>query len=71
VVAGVGNALTPGTEGAYAGRVLGTYLHGPVLVLNPALADFLLEGVVASLSPIDDALALRARAHRLASQHAH
>ena len=70
VVAGVGNALTPGTEGAYSGRVLGTYLHGPVLVLNPALADFLLEGVVASLPPIDDALALRARAQRLASPHA-
>ena len=31
-----------GTEGSYAGRVLGTYLHGPALVRNPNLADLLL-----------------------------
>ena len=34
-----------GTEGAWAGRVLGTYLHGPALVRNPALADLLLTWV--------------------------
>ena len=37
---GTGNG--DGTEGAYAGRVLGTYLHGPALVRNPGLADLLL-----------------------------
>ncbi|HEX3946752.1 MAG TPA: hypothetical protein VHW47_03565, partial [Acidimicrobiales bacterium] len=26
----------------WAGRVVGTYLHGPVLARNPALADLLL-----------------------------
>jgi CobQ-like glutamine amidotransferase family enzyme len=40
VVAGIGNG--DGTEGAYAGRILGTYLHGPALVRNPAVADLLL-----------------------------
>ena len=30
VVTGVGNG--DGTEGAYSGRVVGTYLHGPALV---------------------------------------
>ncbi|HVV12260.1 glutamine amidotransferase [Amycolatopsis sp.] len=30
------------TEGACTGRVLATYLHGPVLARNPALADLLL-----------------------------
>jgi hypothetical protein len=40
VAAGIGNG--DGTEGAYAGQVLGTYLHGPALVRNPALADLLL-----------------------------
>lgn len=29
-------------EGAVTGRVVGTYLHGPVLARNPALADLLL-----------------------------
>src|ERR1700756_4263306 len=43
VVTGVGNG--DGTEGAYAGKVLGTYLHGPALVRNPGLADMLLGWV--------------------------
>ena len=33
----------PGAEGAVQGRVLATYLHGPVLARNPALADLLLS----------------------------
>ena len=41
---GTGNG--DGTEGAYAGRVLGTYLHGPALVRNPGLADLLLSWAV-------------------------
>lgn len=54
VVAGIGNDGT-GTEGAWAGRVIGTYLHGPVLARNPGLADALLvmaTGV--TLAPLDD-----------------
>lgn len=53
VRAGVGNK--DGTfEGAVAGRVWGTYLHGPVLARNPKLADLLLSWVVGPLAPIDD-----------------
>jgi CobQ-like glutamine amidotransferase family enzyme len=48
---GVGNG--DGTEGAYAGRVLGTYLHGPALVRNPGLADLLLSWAVGPLPPLD------------------
>lgn len=33
-------------EGARQGRVIGTYLHGPVLVRNPRLADWLLATAV-------------------------
>jgi lipid II isoglutaminyl synthase (glutamine-hydrolysing) len=50
VLTGVGNG--DGTEGAWAGRVLGTYLHGPVLVRNPALADLLLTWVAGGLPPL-------------------
>ena len=32
----------PALDGAVSGRVLGTYLHGPVLARNPELADLLL-----------------------------
>jgi CobQ-like glutamine amidotransferase family enzyme len=50
VRAGVGNG--DGTEGVWAGRVLGTYLHGPALVRNPALADLLLTWVAGRLPPL-------------------
>jgi CobQ-like glutamine amidotransferase family enzyme len=50
VLSGVGNG--DGTEGAWAGRVLGTYLHGPALVRNPALADLLLTWAAGRLPPL-------------------
>jgi lipid II isoglutaminyl synthase (glutamine-hydrolysing) len=50
VTLGVGNG--DGTEGAYAGNVLGTYLHGPVLARNPGLADLLLSWVVGPLEQL-------------------
>jgi lipid II isoglutaminyl synthase (glutamine-hydrolysing) len=49
---GVGNG--DGTEGALGGRVIGTYLHGPVLARNPALADLILSWFVPDLEPLDD-----------------
>jgi len=42
------------TDGAVHGRVVGTYLHGPVLARNPLLADRLLEWVVGPLAPLED-----------------
>ncbi len=56
VAAGVGNGWGDGSEGAWAGRVVGTYLHGPVLARNPALADLLLRWAlgVDELPPLDD-----------------
>jgi CobQ-like glutamine amidotransferase family enzyme len=71
VLTGVGNG--DGTEGAYCGRVVGTYLHGPALVRNPGLADLLLGWVAGPLSPIDprqEELVLKLRGDRLASQGA-
>lgn len=62
VVAGVGNgsvgvtANGSHTEGAVAAdgtRVLGTYLHGPALARNPALADLLLGWAVGDLPELD------------------
>jgi CobQ-like glutamine amidotransferase family enzyme len=65
VVAGVGNG--DGTEGVVdrradgsstRGRVLATYLHGPGLARNPALADRLLGWVLGvepdRLDPLDE-----------------
>jgi CobQ-like glutamine amidotransferase family enzyme len=68
VSVGVGNG--DGTEGAYAGRVLGTYLHGPALVRNPGLADLLLTWSLGPLPPLDPAaeeLTARFRGQRLAA----
>ena len=67
-VLGTGNG--DGTEGAYAGRVLGTYLHGPALVRNPGLADLLLFWAVGQLPPLPpeaEELARRLREERLAA----
>ncbi len=39
----------------WSGRVVGTYLHGPVLARNPALADLLLTWATGrTLGPLDD-----------------
>jgi CobQ-like glutamine amidotransferase family enzyme len=66
---GVGNGTGEGSEGAVRGRVLGTYLHGPVLARNPALADLLLSWTLggAPLAPLDDTEAESLRAERLAA----
>ncbi len=54
VVVGVGNDGNGG-EGAWSGTVVGTYLHGPVLARNPALADALLVMAIGSpLNPLSD-----------------
>ena len=65
VTAGVGNG--DGSEGAVTGRVVGTYLHGPVLARNPALADVLLSWALndAALAPLDDSAAVSLREERL------
>jgi CobQ-like glutamine amidotransferase family enzyme len=62
---GVGNGDGSGTDGVWAGRVLGTYLHGPVLARNPALADLLLRWAVGELAPLDDREEEALRAERL------
>jgi CobQ-like glutamine amidotransferase family enzyme len=68
VTRGVGNG--DGTEGAYTGRILGTYLHGPALVRNPGLADLLLTWAAGPLPPIakaDEVWTSKLRAERLAA----
>ena len=42
VLAGHGNDGTSGFEGCRVSTAIGTYLHGPLLPRNPALADWLL-----------------------------
>jgi len=67
VLHGNGNNGRDGGEGVLAGSVIGTYIHGPLLPKNPALADWLIrraleprDGVV-ELAPLDDRLADEAR----------
>jgi lipid II isoglutaminyl synthase (glutamine-hydrolysing) len=65
VVHGVGNGGGDASEGATSGRILATYMHGPALARNPALADLLLSWVVGDLTPLDDAEVNDLRAERL------
>ena len=62
---GVGNG--DGTDGAVSGKVIATYLHGPVLARNPALADRLLESVLGPLAPLPLPVVDRLHAERLAA----
>jgi CobQ-like glutamine amidotransferase family enzyme len=63
---GVGNG-DGAVDGAVQGSVIATYLHGPALARNPALADELLRRVVGTLPPIDDAEEAELRRERLAA----
>ena len=61
VLKGFGNNPESSQEGAVAGNVIGTYMHGPVLPKNPHLADHLLglalrRRGVTELKPLDDTL---------------
>ncbi|HEU5280127.1 MAG TPA: hypothetical protein VFU26_14650 [Gaiellaceae bacterium] len=47
VLAGFGNDGESGWEGCRDGRVVGTYLHGPLLPRNPWFADWLLAQALA------------------------
>jgi CobQ-like glutamine amidotransferase family enzyme len=54
---GSGDGAGDGVDGVIAGRVLGTYLHGPVLARNPEVADLLLSWVIGVLPEGDERLA--------------
>ena len=55
VLAGFGNDGESGFEGCRAGRVIGTYLHGPLLPRNAWLADWLLAHALAHRLGTDEA----------------
>lgn len=78
VAVGVGNGGGDGTEGAWHGTVVGSYLHGPLLARNTALADALLgwalaaaaaDGCTGHLGPLDDHEETALRAERLRGAH--
>jgi len=73
VVSGHGNNNTDGGEGAVTDRVIGTYLHGPLLPKNPWLADTLLRWALEHrypepppLAPLDNTLEETAHARAIA-----
>jgi CobQ-like glutamine amidotransferase family enzyme len=62
IIKGHGNDGQSKHEGAVTNNVIGTYLHGPILPKNPALADHLLLTAlgrrhgIKELTPLDDEL---------------
>jgi CobQ-like glutamine amidotransferase family enzyme len=66
VTKGYGNDPKSKHEGAVTQNAIGTYLHGPILPKNPALADHLLLTAfqrrygITKLAPLNDALELAA-----------
>lgn len=68
VTSGVGNGVDR-VEGVVAGRVVGTYLHGPALARNPELADRLLTWATGrQLPPLALPEVTRLREDRLGGQ---
>jgi lipid II isoglutaminyl synthase (glutamine-hydrolysing) len=63
VLAGGGNG--DGGDGVLGERLVGTYMHGPVLPRNPALADHVLSWIVGDLEPLDSTREEQLRAARL------
>ena len=67
VVRGRGNNGEDGQEGVRDGRIIGTYVHGPLLPKNPWLADLIIAEALerrhgrVELAPLDDALELEAQ----------
>jgi lipid II isoglutaminyl synthase (glutamine-hydrolysing) len=70
VVKGYGNSFDAGFEGFYDGKILGTYLHGPLLPKNPEVADFVIMKALqkgnpsfkySDLEALDDTFAINAR----------
>ncbi len=61
-----GNNGEDGFEGVHQGNLIGTYLHGPLLPKNPAIADHLIaralerRGDAADLAPLDDTVEMEA-----------
>ncbi len=73
VVQGHGNNGEDGLEGGVTGRVIGTYLHGPLLPKNPWIADTLIgwalehrTGAPVALAPLDDTMEEEAHAAAVA-----
>ncbi|WP_406195367.1 glutamine amidotransferase [Kitasatospora sp. NBC_01560] len=69
VTVGRGNGTGDGTEGAWRDTVFGTYLHGPVMARNPAVADMLIKLAldVNALPPADTTWYDALRAERIAA----
>ena len=77
VLAGFGNDGESGFEGCRAGRVVGTYLHGPLLPRNAWLADWLLAQALAHRRGAEEATPfeplpdeLEQRAHEVSAARA-
>ena len=67
VIEGHGNNGKDSTEGVQHGRVIGTYLHGPLLPKNSWFADWLIAisltrpgAAMPELEPLDDRLEIAA-----------
>jgi hypothetical protein len=59
VIKGHGNDGHSGYEGIRQGKVIGTYLHGPLLPKNAWFADWLIAAALrldGPLAPLDDEL---------------
>jgi len=54
VINGIGNHETEACDGAVTDQIIATYMHGPALVRNPELADYVLSRKLGALPDISE-----------------
>lgn len=54
ILRGIGNGLGSLEDGIVADQIVATYMHGPALVRNPELADWILQRIVGDLTAIEE-----------------
>ena len=64
---GIGNHTSEKSDGAVTDQIIATYMHGPALVRNPALADYFLTRKLGKLELIDDEVFKKLHAERVAA----
>ena len=66
---GIGNGAGSHVEGLVTDQIIATYMHGPALVRNPELADYLLSRKVGEMAPLAAPIFNELHAERVRAVH--
>lgn len=67
VLRGIGNGVETLDEGIITDQVVATYMHGPALVRNPELADWILQRIIGEMTPLEAPIFTKLHAERVSA----